>query len=60
MKKMTLDDLKKGKLSKNVVNSLGLLKGGAISAEYCHPTYMVIAGGQILVGNQGKKGTVPL
>lgn len=37
MKKLSLDDLKKGKLSKNVINNLDLLKGGSVApAEFCH------------------------
>ena len=36
MKKLSLDDLKKGKLSKKVINNLDLLKGGVAAAEFCH------------------------
>ena len=40
MKKMTLSDLKKGKLSQKVIGNSSSIKGGlmAASEEYCHPT----------------------
>jgi len=42
MKKISLDDLKKGKLSKNIITNLEVLKGGLAAPiaaeEYCHPT----------------------
>lgn len=57
MKKMTLNDLKKGKLSKNVINNLKTLTGGKVISEYCHPVYALQAGTSVLVGNDGK-GTI--
>lgn len=40
MKKMTLSDLKKGKLSQKVIGNSSSIKGGLMAAieEYCHPT----------------------
>ncbi|MDR0772663.1 MAG: hypothetical protein LBF15_06880 [Candidatus Peribacteria bacterium] len=37
MKKLSLDDLKNGKLSKSVVKDLEFLKGGAAPEQFCHP-----------------------
>ena len=56
MKKLSLDDLKKGNLSKNVINNLKTLKGGAAVAEFCHPQYALQAGPSVLIGNNGKNG----
>jgi hypothetical protein len=40
MKKLTLNELKKGKLSEKVVGNLKVIKGGLLpdTEEYCHPT----------------------
>lgn len=41
MKKMTLNDLKNGKLSQKVVGNLTVIKAGLLAPtteEYCHPT----------------------